>query len=103
MELADSMGPVEGAGQCPEPTPGILDPVGLGGGLACRDSSGGLWSPLLEGPLEEVSLLELTCITSWNVWGIDIFLSWSVWGCSTSGGGGASGGKHCALCTYVPA
>lgn len=50
-ELADSMGPVEGAGLCPELAPGIPGPVGWKVGGCIRPSLGGLCSLHLEGPL----------------------------------------------------
>lgn len=57
MELADGMGPVEGVGWCPEPAPGILDPVGWKMGWHVGPALVGFAASTLKGPLEEVCRL----------------------------------------------
>lgn len=57
MELAGSMGPVEGAGRCPEPVPGTLGPVGQNVGWHVGPALGGSAASGWRSPLEEVCRL----------------------------------------------
>lgn len=90
-ELADCMGPVEGAGQRPELAPGILDPVGWKVGWHVGPAPGALQLLPGRGPWER-------CVTCGAGLEAGRYRG-CVWGRSTRGEGGQSRGeKRCAVC-----
>ena len=104
-ELADSMGPVEGAGWRPEPGPGTLDPVGwkVGWHVEPRGAGGRSAASAWRGPLEKVSPVrlgwELIGVVNWDVWGLDIPKPSRGHSARRKGGRGRWGEARC--CVYL--